>query len=425
MTPTTDGPRIALFGAPGSNTNLGLDALMQGAMAAVHELAPAARFTVFDNQLGRRSAKVYTPTGPLRYELVGARLSRRVTRPESYAAMTASLTVGGFCNHGARAVRRADLVLDVSGGDSFSDIYGTHRFRTVCAPKRLALRARRPLVLLPQTYGPFGDPAAARVARELVLGARQAWARDPDSLAVLADLLGDRFDPARHRLGVDLALLLPPAPSSGLRPDLDAALAAAPVGVNVSGLLWNRPAAFRLRADYRSAMVEVVTRLVKTGREVVLVPHVLGRQRGGEADNIAADELLDLLGAPIRGAVTALPWFEDAGQAKAAISRCDVFVGTRMHSTIAALSSGVPCCAVAYSDKYRGVFAGLGVADAVLDARALGTTDLVDAVLAAVAQSSAMRARLEAAVPVARERAASQMADILAVAAKGVSSARR
>lgn len=416
MTPTPDGPHIALFGAPGSNTNLGLNALMQGAMQAVHELAPDAHFTVFDNELGVRAGQLATPTGPLRYDLVGARLSRRLTRPESYAVMTASLAVGGLGNHGARAVRRADLVLDVSGGDSFSDIYGGHRFRTVCAPKRFAIRARRPLVLLPQTYGPFDEPASARTARDLVLGARQAWARDPGSLAVLADLLGEEFDPVNHRLGVDLAMLLPPAPSTGLGPVLDTVLADSPVGINISGLLWNRPDAFGLRTDYRAAMVTVVSRLVGSGHRVVLVPHVLGRHRGGEADNIAAEELLEFLDADARRAVTALPWFTDAGQAKTAISRCAFFVGTRMHSAIAALSSGVPCCAVAYSDKYLGVFAALGVGDAVLDARTLATDELVDAALAAAADPSVVRGRLAAAVPVSQQKARDQMADILAVA---------
>ena len=52
----------------------------------------------------------------------------------------------------------------------------------------------------------------------------------------------------------------------------------------------------------------------------------------------------------------------DASEVKWCISKLDWFVGSRMHATIAALSSGVPCAAIAYSRKFRGVFATLGVA---------------------------------------------------------------
>lgn len=414
--------RVSLFGAPGSNTNLGLNALMQGTLWAGWSLRPNTRFTVFDNELGVRDGVVEGSDGPLRYRLVGARLSRRVTRPESYAAMTAAVALRLRANPGARAVRESDVVLDVSGGDSFSDIYGEHRFRTVCAPKRLALLAGRPLVLLPQTYGPFSSTKARRVARSLVLRAEQAWARDADSYSVLSDLLGDDLDPRRHRLGVDLAMMLPPAPDHGLDEPSRAVLERGPVGVNVSGLLWNAPEPFGLRADYRVAMQQVVVQLVARGHEVVLVPHVLGRKRGGEADNLASDELLAHLDPATAARVVTAAWFDDAARAKAAISRCSFFVGTRMHSAIAALSSGTPCCAVAYSAKYRGVFAGLGVPGAVLDARSLSTTELVESVLAAVDDAEVMRDTLASRLPRVLGLAQEQMQTVLSVADRQVSS---
>ena len=64
-------------------------------------------------------------------------------------------TVGCYGNPVVRTVADSDLVLDVSGGDSFTDLYGAARFRQIIAPKQIALATGRPLVLLPQTYGPF------------------------------------------------------------------------------------------------------------------------------------------------------------------------------------------------------------------------------------------------------------------------------
>ncbi|WP_380165818.1 polysaccharide pyruvyl transferase family protein [Jannaschia sp. R86511] len=418
------GPRLSLFGAPGSNTNLGLNALMQGTVAAALQAEPGARFTVFDNELGVRDGRMTLDGRTVGYRLVGARRSRRVTRPESYAAMTAALLVRGRGNPGTRAVMGSDLVLDVSGGDSFSDIYGMHRFRTVCAPKRFALRAGRPLVLLPQTYGPFASRQAEDEARSLVRDAEQAWARDADSHAVLLDLLGQDADPERHRLGVDLAMMLPASPSTGLPGALSELMDRRPVGVNVSGLLWNSPEPFGLRADYRETVRRVVTELVGQEHEVVLVPHVLGRRPGGEADNLAADALHSLLPDAVGRRVVPLAWLEDAGQAKAVVSRCSFFVGTRMHSTIAALSTGTACCAIAYSSKYQGVFAGLGVAEASLDARVLSTDELVASVLATKERAEQLRATLARTVPEVQAQAVRQMVQILD-ARRPVSSARR
>ena len=68
----------------------------------------------------------------------------------------------------------------------------------------------------------------------------------------------------------------------------------------------------------------------------------------------------------------------DEREVKWLISHMDWFCGTRMHSTIAALSTGVPTAATAYSDKTLGVFASCGVEDQVIDPRRLPTEAVID-----------------------------------------------
>ena len=65
------------------------------------------------------------------------------------------------------------------------------------------------------------------------------------------------------------------------------------------------------------------------------------------------------------------PAFADSREAKWLISKCDWFCGTRMHSTIAGLSSGVPTSTLAYSGKAQGVFESCGQGDCVADMRTL------------------------------------------------------
>jgi polysaccharide pyruvyl transferase WcaK-like protein len=410
--------RLSLFGAPGSNTNLGVGALMHGVMAAARAVRPDVEFTVFDQGRGVRPSSVTDTDGRVHgFRYVGAHYSRRLYRPENYLTMAATIPIGGRGNPGMRAVLASDAVLDISGGDSFSDIYGVHRFRMITAPKMLALRARRPLVLLPQTYGPFQSRATAGAARRIVAAAAQAWARDADSYEALRELAGDGFDPQRHRQGVDVAFLLPARRPTAMSEDLTAALATVPrpVGVNVSGLLWSSGNSFGLRADYRRTMLALVRDLVRRGHRVLIVPHVLGQRPGGEADNVAARELVDRLAPEVAARVSMVDSFEDASTAKGVIAQCSFFVGTRMHSTIAALSSAVPAVGLAYSHKYRGVFASVGRADAVLDLRAMDSGEVAQAVKDAQGHSQEWREDLARRVPTIQQRARDQMRTILGV----------
>jgi polysaccharide pyruvyl transferase WcaK-like protein len=52
-----------------------------------------------------------------------------------------------------------------------------------------------------------------------------------------------------------------------------------------------------------------------------------------------------------------------------------------MHSTIAALSTGTPACALAYSLKTRGVFETCGVGEAVAELRCLSTDAALERVM--------------------------------------------
>lgn len=311
----------------------------------------------------------------------------------------------------ARLLASVVAFLDISGGDSFTDLYGPRRFSSVCAPKRLAMRLRKPLILLPQTYGPFRDVGRRAEASRIVRYAAQAWARDARSFEILRDLLGDLFDPARHRLGVDVAFRLPSIDAPRLRENLPERF----VGVNVSGLIWNDPAGARERysfkADYRDAVTRIVGLLARE-TPVVLVPHVLSPGGHYESDRSAAEDLVAALPSDVRSSVHICPDPGDPCEAKGLIARCDWFMGTRMHATIAGLSSGVPTAAISYSDKTLGVFETCGQGAHVHDPRRLGTDELVERVLASYRERDAARASLAEGLPPVLAKADEQMDEI-------------
>lgn len=415
--PTDSAPRYCLFGAAGDTGNLGVSALGESTLQAIARREPEATTLVFDNGRGRRPGARGARTPHLRD---GAWLSRRIHRSESLWTMEVSSRLGLPPNRNVEAIRRAHAVLDISGGDSFTDLYGRRRWQMVVLPKQMTLRIGTPLVLLPQTYGPFEDPARRRTAADLIAGASTAWTRDQRGIVALAELLGDRFDPDRHREGVDVAFALPATRPAALGPDETVPWltedGSVSMGLNVSGLIANEAstarAQFGLTLDYRRTVRELAQRLLDGSTDrLVLVPHVRGN--GPESDDRACRALADDLGDPRR--VSILPSGLNASETKWCISQLDWFCGTRMHATIAALSSGVPAAALAYSIKTKGVFDSCGMADSVVDAREVGSDDAVELLLSSAMRRDSTRDSLRVDVAPVVRRASRQFDEILGV----------
>ncbi len=413
-------PQICLFGSPGDTSNLGVSALLEAVVSGLARRSRDLQLTVFDNGWGLRPASTLVDGRPFTYQLCGARLSRRFHRPESLRHMQVAARLGGMNNAGVKLVRSADAVLDVSGGDSFSDIYGPKRFRAIVLPKLITLQLRIPLVLLPQTYGPFSGVKTRRSAQSIVTQASMAWARDPNSFESLRALLGGAWSPDRHRSGVDMAFALQPRPPEGQEAEsLRAWLsedpgATATVGLNVSGLLFNDARAharYGLHADYRAAVSTMLTRLLREGgARVLLVPHVGGQAM--ESDMPACVALLATLRPEERRRVAIAPQRLGPGEMKWTIAQLDWFCGTRMHATIAALSSGVPTSAIAYSPKTRGVFETCGQEHRVADARRLGTEQVLDLLWTSWCEREEGRVDLAGSLPRTLASAESQMDEI-------------
>jgi polysaccharide pyruvyl transferase WcaK-like protein len=289
--------------------------------------------------------------------------------------------------------------------------------------KQIALLRGKPLILMPQTYGPFRDASTLRLAESVIRGASMAWARDLDSFAVLKGILGSKFDPAIHRQGVDMAFSLAARNASGRVPrSLGSWLAEVPrrtpvIGVNISGLIYNDPeharSNFRLVADYGAVVTGLVARFLKsTSARIVLVPHVMDRPGHYESDLEACMSVAGAFGGAEAERLVVAPVDLDQSEVKWLISQLDWFCGTRMHSTIAALSSGIPTAAVAYSDKTLGVFATCGQASQVFDPRTLDTDAVVAGLMQSFLDRDALRRSLAESIPRVRDLAAGQLRHI-------------
>lgn len=349
-------------------------------------------------------------------EYLGVRWSRRWHRQESWARIRLAQALGSHHNRAAARIADADAVLDLSGGDSFTDLYGPARLAAVSAPKRAAIRADRPLVLLPQTYGPFTTRSGRAAAERIIRSASLAYARDARSHEQLLALAGPDADRSRLRQGVDVAFaLVPRRPEAQVADRVEEWALDLTVGVNVSGLLRDAAAhaQFGLAGDYIATMTAAVRGLLSAGARVVFVPHVHDPGGVGESDVAAIARVRERLTAAERDRVMVLPPHLDAAEIKWAVTRLDWFVGSRMHATIAALSTCTPAAAYAYSDKTLGVFETCGAGSQVVDARRSHGVEAVEAILASFHDRQSIRAQLTARVPATVEQSCDQLSSML------------
>ena len=243
------------------------------------------------------------------------------------------------------ALATLDCMLDISAGDSFADIYGAKRFFWMWATKRMALLRGVPLLLSPQTIGPFTRQPYKRLAGGIMRNAVLTVARDPLSYDAIAEIAPS----AKRLLSADVAFRLP------FERRAKAADGKAHIGVNVSGLLWRQSGggnAYKLSYDYATMTTNLLDALVKRVDVVVhLITHVVDPERPDDSDGSIADELAARYPAAIR-----VPDFAGPSEAKSYISGLDMLIAARMHACIAAYSSGVPVVPVAYSRKFMGLF---------------------------------------------------------------------
>ncbi|WP_152816404.1 polysaccharide pyruvyl transferase family protein [Georgenia subflava] len=403
--------RLVLAGALVRNDNRGVEALARSVLDAIALREASTYLSVLDDGWGvRRDGD----SSGLSLEFVGVRLSRRWHRPESWAQIRLAQALRSRINPAAQRISHADALLDISGGDSFTDLYGQARLDAICAPKEAALRAGRPLVLLPQTFGPFTGQASRRRAERIVQRSTVAYARDALSYERLLELGGPDADTGRLRSGVDVAFALEPREPSGevvrLLGDHPGEVLA---GVNVSGLLVeeSRAARFGLRGNYLATMTSLVRELIGVGARPVLVPHVHGA--GGESDLAAALAVRDSLSPHERDAVMILPAELRAAELKWCIAQLDWFAGSRMHATIASLSSGVPTFGYAYSDKAEGVFAMCGSGAHHGDARQTTGAAAVEMMMHSFDQRERAASDLARTTPSVVALARQQLADLL------------
>lgn len=407
---------VIIAGAAPDTANLGVNALCFSSAANLFSQDNNLDITVLDHAKTLRK-NAYPIFDSRSCHLLGAKNSNRFYQSSSFLNIDLTRNFPVICSEQKHIFKKSKALLDISGGDSFTDLYGEKRFKSICYPKKLAIDYDIPLILLPQTYGPFDNDNYIQEAKRYVNYASFAFARDKYSFDYLKKLLGDSFDEHKHRQAVDVAFLLPTSNEKTLReknilPEITEGKEI--LGLNVSGLIYQNPIAakenYKISIDYNSVVNKIIrTLLEKSEADIWLVPHVLAPTGHYESDTDACNHLKSCLPAVLQSRVKVISGDYDQCDIKGLINYCSWFCGTRMHATIAALSNCIPTAGLAYSGKFHGVFASAEQENSVIDARGEDQQKIHDDIIESWRQRNETKIALEEIIPTVKATATEQM----------------
>lgn len=320
--------KAALLGFDFSSSNKGCEALAYSFINMINQMnIGEIELHIFGNgELG--AIPQYYP----KIKFVGYRM--RMKRPNYWSFLL-------------KKFKEMDFIFDITFGDGFSDIYGKIWNANTDMAKEIAIRSGVPFILLPQTYGPYSNTILKYWAANIVKRATKVFSRDELSANEM-EALGCK----KVVVTTDLAFALPYNKSMYQMSEKKLK-----IGFNVSSLLWDGGHNIRLQTDYKEFCRQIVKRYSKdTNTEIHLIPHVVDIKNPNALENDS--RICQLLKQEFKDAVLA-PDFESPIDAKSYISNMDVFIGARMHSTIGAISSGVPAIPFSYSKKFEGLYGNL------------------------------------------------------------------
>lgn len=413
--------KIGILGASFDTDNMGVGALAAGTVSSILHVYPQAEVFFLNYEKSSTVYSIQVAGREVAIPLVNMRFSWKVWLRNNIAFLlflTVVMKLFPFsslrrrwiaANDCLRHLDESDLVMAISGGDSFSDIYGLARLLYVSLPQILALWSGKRLILLPQTLGPFKNRFAQTIASYIMRRAEMVYSRDHAGVRLATQLLGPNASPGKVRFCYDVGFALDPiAPQRmdvvGL--ELSPPGAARLVGLNVSGLLfmggYNGRNMFGLKAEYSKLIYDLIDFLIKQkNSDVLLIPHVFGECP--ESDVTVCARLYEDLKHRYRGQIGWVRGGYNQSEIKHVIGTCDFFIGSRMHACIAAASQNVPVVPMAYSDKFVGVMQTVGIEANVVDLRRMNKEESFEIIDRALDNGVQIRQHLARTMPHVKE----------------------
>ncbi|WP_338788142.1 polysaccharide pyruvyl transferase family protein [Metabacillus sp. FJAT-53654] len=257
----------------------------------------------------------------------------------------------------------ADIVVSCGGGFLLTHGFSLMTLQHLVQIKT-AMDYKKPVIIYSQSIGPFYNNFISNITKKILNNVTKIFVREKISY----ELLKEMGVTTSIEIVPDSAFSMDSQESiyvDNLLKDIKSSNNGPLIGITVRD--WNFPEVDNpsyYRDKYIKSIQEVIIYLEKINNaKVLLMPQVLGPNKFNDDRNISKEILS---GIPDTEAEL-IDFDFHPRELKYLYSKVDMFIGTRMHSNIFALSSIIPTVAINYEHKTTGIMELLELKDHVID----------------------------------------------------------
>ena len=306
------------------------------------------------------------------------------------------------------AYLEADVYVSCAGNFLYSSgRFGTAFFLALYSMGAAAL-AGKPLYMMPQTIGPLRYPWERLLLARILSRFQLLLVRDNESLVLLKEL---GLEQTPIELVVDLAFAFqgaPPERGAYILEEYNIDLETNRPLLGISMIDWGaQNSSFNGQAAYEEAVAFAVEKFLKAyDAYAVFFSQVQGPTKRDD-DRIPAKRVFTRL--EDRGYAWRVRYIDrevGPSELKAAYGWTDLFLGTRLHANIFALSESVPVIAIQYQPKTRGVLRTADLEEWVVDISSITGPTLSNKINVAWEKRAILKAQIREIMPIMSQKAA-------------------
>jgi polysaccharide pyruvyl transferase WcaK-like protein len=294
----------------------------------------------------------------------------------------------------------ADIIIN-TGGDVLS---GEKVFVGGFINIIYAILLDKPAILFAESLGFYKNPINRIISKYVFQRVQLILVREELSKQYLLNI---GIDPDKIHLTADPAFILSPVSQSRIDDILHleniSHLSKPIVGINPSGLISKYlDSQIKTEEDIISCFAKAIEYLVNIKKaNILLIPHVYTK-KGDDREII--HKIMKLV--PDLKNVYQITGEYSAAELKGIIGLCDIFIGARMHATIASTSLCIPTVGIAYSHKMHGIIGErLGLETYIIDINKLDEKSLLNSIEAVLSNQHKIERHLEGIIPKVQKEA--------------------
>ena len=271
--------------------------------------------------------------------------SRRFRRQKLFASLGGArlfsyIAGGPLSTYGCVSLSAVRGLIDIAGF-AYSDLWGPQSTKDFSELTRYYKSRKKPVILLPQAFGPFQKDETRFAFRKVIDNASLIFARDRKSYEYVVELAPD---PTKILQAPDITLFYPRYSDNEIRVHSDYVCVVPNIRMlDVGKNDWGE--------KYETYLILIIKEIIHQGLQVRLVVH---DSSGGDL------RIAQSIFEEVASSRVTIVDEQDPVALKQVIGESLMLIGSRYHSLVAAFSKEVPAIALGWAHKYDMLFEDFG-----------------------------------------------------------------